>query len=315
MLRALASRFLSLLLTLAVISVAIFVILEVLPGDPAAIMLGTSSQPDTLAALRTKMGLDQPALLRYFTWIGGVFSGEFGTSYSYGVPVSELIRDRLTVTVPLTLMAITISLSVAVPLGVFAAARPRGLIDAVATFYSQIGIAVPNFWLGLLLILFFALSLGWFPAGGFRGWGEGIWPSLKALILPAVALAIPQSAILTRVTRSSVLDVMNEDFVRTARAKGISRTRALWRHVVPNALVPVVTILGLQISVLLAGAVIVENVFSLPGMGRLAFQALAQRDLIVIKNVVLFFSTIVIVVNLIVDAIYVVLDPRLRATA
>ncbi len=315
MLRALASRFLSLLLTLAVISVAIFVILEVLPGDPAAIMLGTSSQPDTLAALRTKMGLDQPALLRYFTWIGGVFSGEFGTSYSYGVPVSELIRDRLTVTVPLTLMAITISLSVAVPLGVFAAARQRGVVDGIATFYSQIGIAVPNFWLGLLLILFFALSLGWFPAGGFRGWGEGIWPSLKALILPAVALAIPQSAILTRVTRSSVLDVMNEDFVRTARAKGISRTRALWRHVVPNALVPVVTILGLQISVLLAGAVIVENVFSLPGMGRLAFQALAQRDLIVIKNVVLFFSTIVIVVNLIVDAIYVVLDPRLRATA
>jgi peptide/nickel transport system permease protein len=315
MLRALASRFASLLLTLAVISVAIFVILEVLPGDPAAIMLGTSSQPDTLAALRTRMGLDQPALWRYFAWVGGIFVGDFGTSYSYGVPVSELIRDRLTVTVPLTLMAITISLSVAIPLGVFAAARQRGVTDAFATFYSQVGIAVPNFWLGLLLILLFALTLGWFPAGGFRGWNEGVWPAFKALILPAVALAIPQSAILTRVTRSSVLDVMNEDFVRTARAKGISRTRALWRHVVPNALVPVVTILGLQISVLLAGAVIVENVFSLPGMGRLAFQALAQRDLIVIKNVVLFFSTIVIVVNLIVDAIYVVLDPRLRAAA
>ncbi len=315
MLRALSVRFLSLLLTLLVISVAIFVVLEVLPGDPAAIMLGTSSQPDTLAALRTRMGLDQPALVRYFTWIGGIFVGNFGISYSYGVPVSELIRDRLTVTVPLTLMAITLSLSVALPLGVFAAARQRGVTDAVATFYSQIGIAVPNFWLGLLLILFFALSLGWFPAGGFRGWEQGLFPALQALVLPAIALAIPQSAILTRVTRSAVLDVMNEDFVRTARAKGISRNRALWRHAVPNALVPVVTILGLQISVLLAGAVIVENVFSLPGMGRLAFQALAQRDLIVIKNVVLFFSTIVIVVNLIVDAIYVVLDPRLRANA
>ena len=315
MLRTLASRFASLALTLAVISVAIFVILEVLPGDPAAIMLGTSSQPDTLAALRAKMGLDQPALLRYFTWIGGILVGDFGTSYSYGVPVSELIRDRLAVTVPLTLMAITISLTIAIPLGVFAAARQRGAMDAFATFYSQVGIAVPNFWLGLLMILLFALTLGWFPAGGFRGWSEGVWPAFKALILPAVALAIPQSAILTRVTRSSVLDVMNEDFVRTARAKGVSRTRALWRHVVPNALVPVVTILGLQISVLLAGAVIVENVFSLPGMGRLAFQALAQRDLIVIKNVVLFFSTIVIVVNLIVDAVYVVLDPRLRAAA
>jgi peptide/nickel transport system permease protein len=315
MLRALLFRFVSLLLTLAVISVAIFVVLEVLPGDPAAIMLGTSSQPDTLAALRTRMGLDQPALVRYFTWIGGIFVGNFGISYSYGVPVSELIRDRLTVTVPLTLMAITLSLSVALPLGVFAAARQRGIIDAAATFYSQIGIAVPNFWLGLLLILFFALSLGWFPAGGFRGWGQGLLPALQALVLPAIALAIPQSAILTRVTRSAVLDVMNEDFVRTARAKGISKNRALWRHAVPNALVPVVTILGLQISVLLAGAVIVENVFSLPGMGRLAFQALAQRDLIVIKNVVLFFATIVIVVNLIVDAIYLVLDPRLRASA
>jgi peptide/nickel transport system permease protein len=314
MFRALAFRFLSLLLTLLVISVAIFVVLEVLPGDPAAIMLGTSSQPDTLAALRTRMGLDQPALVRYFTWIGGIFVGSFGTSYSYGVPVAELIRDRLTVTVPLTLMAITLSLSVALPLGVFAAARQCGITDAAATFYSQIGIAVPNFWLGLLLILFFALSLGWFPAGGFRGWRQGLFPALQALVLPAIALAIPQSAILTRVTRSAVLDVMNEDFVRTARAKGISKSRALWRHAVPNALVPVVTILGLQISVLLAGAVIVENVFSLPGMGRLAFQALAQRDLIVIKNVVLFFATIVIVVNLIVDAIYLVLDPRLRAS-
>ena len=195
------------------------------------------------------MGLDQPALVRYVAWIGGVFTGNFGISYSYGVPVAGLIADRLTVTLPLTLMAITLSLSVALPLGVFAAARQRGTTDAVATFYSQIGIAVPNFWLGLLLILFFALSLGWFPAGGFRGWGQGILAGLQALVLPAIALAMPQSAILTRVTRSAVLDVMNEDFVRTARAKGISRNRALWRHAVPNALVPVVTILGLQILV------------------------------------------------------------------
>jgi len=315
MLRALAARVASLLLTLFLISVAIFVILEVLPGDPAAIMLGTSSQPDTLAALRHQMGLDQPALVRYLAWIGGIFTGNFGTSYSYDVPVAELIRDRLAVTVPLTLMAITLSLSVALPLGVFAAARERGVVDLGATLFSQLGIAIPNFWLGLLFIIFFALSLHWFPAGGFQGWSVGFLPALQALVLPAVALAIPQSAILTRVTRSAVLDVMNEDFVRTARAKGVSRNRALWRHVVPNALVPVVTILGLQISVLLAGAVLVENVFSLPGMGRLAYQALTQRDLIVIKNVVLFFSTIVIVVNLIVDAVYIVLDPRLRARA
>lgn len=312
MLKVLALRFSSLLLTLFIISLAIFLILEVLPGDPAAIMLGTSSQPDTLAALRHHMGLDQPASIRYVVWIGGVLTGDFGTSYSYGVSVSELILDRLTLTVPLMLIAIALSLSVALPLGVFAAARERGVVDFGATLFSQLGIAIPNFWIGLLLILLFSLTLGWFPAGGFRGWGEGLWPGIKALVLPAVALAIPQSAILTRVTRSAVLDVMNEDFVRTARAKGVSRNRALWRHVVPNALAPIVTILGLQISVLLAGAVIIENVFSLPGMGRLAYQALAQRDLIVIKNVVLLFAGIVILVNLIVDAIYVVLDPRLR---
>jgi peptide/nickel transport system permease protein len=312
MLKVLALRLSSLLLTLFIISLAIFVILEVLPGDPAAIMLGTSSQPDTLAALRHQMGLDQPALVRYVAWIGGVLTGNFGNSYSYGVPVSGLIAERLTVTAPLTVMAITLSLSVALPLGVFAAAKQRGAVDVGATLFSQLGIAIPNFWIGLLLILFFSLTLGWFPAGGFRGWGEGIWPGIKSLILPAIALAIPQSAILTRVTRSAVLDVMNEDFVRTARAKGVSRNRALWRHAVPNALVPVVTILGLQISVLLAGAVLVENVFSLPGMGRLAYQALAQRDLVVIKNVVLLFAGIVILVNLIVDAAYIVLDPRLR---
>jgi peptide/nickel transport system permease protein len=315
MLKVLALRLSGLLLTLLIISLAIFVILEVLPGDPAAIMLGTSSQPDTLAALRHQMGLDQPALFRYVAWIGGVLTGNFGNSYSYGVPVSELIRDRLTVTAPLTLMAIALSVSVALPLGVFAAARQRGAVDLGATLFSQLGIAIPNFWIGLLLILLFSLALGWFPAGGFRGWSEGVWPGIKSLILPAVALAIPQSAILTRVTRSAVLDVMNEDFVRTARAKGVSRNRALWRHVVPNALVPVVTILGLQISVLLAGAVLVENVFSLPGMGRLAYQALAQRDLVVIKNVVLLFAGIVILVNLVVDAIYIVLDPRLRRPA
>lgn len=313
MMKVLAFRFATLLLTLFIISVAIFVILEVLPGDPAAVMLGTSSQPDTLAALRHQMGLDQPPLQRYVTWILGMLTGDFGVSYAYGVPVAELIGDRLTVTVPLTLLAMLLVLAIALPFGVFAAARNGRSFDHAATLFAQIGIAVPNFWIGLLLILFFSLQLGWLPAGGFRGWAEGPWPAIRSLILPSFALAIPQAAVLTRVTRSAVLDVMNEDFVRTARAKGISRNRALWRHVVPNALIPVVTIVGLQVPFLLAGAVLVENVFSLPGMGRLAYQALAQRDLIVIKNVVLFFAAAVIVANLIVDALYLLIDPRLRA--
>jgi len=172
---------------------------------------------------------------------------------------------------------------------------------------------VPGFWVGLLLVLLFATSLGWMPAGGFPGWGNGLWPALKSLVLPAVALALPQAAVLTRVTRSAVLDTLHEDFARTALAKGLSRSRVLWGHVVPNALVPVLTILGLQFTFLVAGAVLIENVFTLPGLGRLAYQALSQRDIIVLQDVVLFFAGLVIVVNFLVDLSYLVIDPRLRA--
>jgi peptide/nickel transport system permease protein len=315
LLRTLARRLAGLVATLALISLALFLIIEVLPGDPAAIMLGTSAQADTLAALRHQMGLDEPAIARYLGWVGGMLHGDFGISYSYGVPVAQLIAERFAVTGPLTLMATLISLLIAIPLGVLAASRPGRIVDQGATLFSQLGIAVPNFWIGLLLLMALSLHLGWFPASGFDGWGKGFWQGVHALLLPALAMAVPQAAILARVTRASVIDVMNEDFVRTARAKGLSRSRALWRHVVPNALVPVATMLGLQISYLLAGAVLVENIFSLPGMGRLAYQALAQRDLVVIKNVVLLFAAIVILVNLAVDALYLLLDPRLRGRA
>jgi len=193
-----------------------------------------------------------------------------------------------------------------------AGAKPNSMIDIFASIFSQIGIAVPNFWIGLLLILAIALTFGWFPAGGFPGWDAGLWPAFKALVLPSFALAIPQAAVLTRVTRAAVIELMNEDFVRTARAKGSTLNQVLWRHVMPNALIPIITMLGMQISVLIAGAVLVENVFNLPGMGTLAYQALAQRDFIVIQNVVLFFAAIVMIINFIVDALYTVLDPRLR---
>ncbi|TCT39900.1 ABC transporter permease [Martelella mediterranea] len=301
-----------LILTLLVISFVIFLVMEAVPGDPAEIMLGTSAAPDTLAALREQMGLDQPFFVRYLDWLTGLLQGNLGESYTYRTPVSDLIGERLMVTLPLTGLAVFLSVAISLPLGVLAAARPNGIIDAFASLFAQIGIAVPNFWIGLLLILGIALTLGWFPAGGFPGWEAGFWPALMALILPSVALAIPQAAVLTRVTRAAVIEITNEDFVRTARAKGASPSHALWRHVVPNALIPVVTMLGMQISVLIAGAVLVENVFTLPGMGTLAYQALAQRDLIVIQNVVLFFAAIVMVVNFIVDALYTVLDPRLR---
>jgi len=300
-------------LLLAVTSLVIFLLIDAAPGDPAEIMLGTSAQADTLAALRTELGLDQPLMVRYLGWLAGVFTGDLGQSYTYGVPVAGLIGERMLVTLPLTLMATVLAVVVSLPLGVMAAARPGKAGDGLASVFSQVGIAVPNFWIGLLLILGFALNLTWFPVGGFPGWGDGFWAALWSLVLPAIALAIPQAAVLTRVTRAAVIEVTNEDFIRTARAKGLSRRRALWRHTVPNSLLPVVTMLGLQIPFLISGAVLVENVFSLPGIGTLAYQALSQRDLIVVQNVVLLFAVIVLAVNAGTDALYARLDPRLRA--
>lgn len=304
-----AFRFLG---TLFLVSLIVFLLIEAVPGDPAAIMLGTSAQPDTLAALRAELGLDRPAPIRYAAWIGGLLRGDFGVSYTYGVPVGGMIVERLAVTLPLALMAVLLSASIAIPLGALAARRPGGAADLIALGYAQTGLAVPNFWVGLLLVMVFALTLGWFPSGGFPGWGNGAGSALRALVLPTVALALPQSAVLTRVMRAAAIEITREEFVRTARAKGNSPGRALWRHVVPNALIPVVTMLGMQISVLIAGAVLVENVFTLPGLGSLAFQALAQRDLVVIQNVVMLFATIIIAINFVVDALYLLLDPRLR---
>jgi peptide/nickel transport system permease protein len=312
LLRLILSRLFSLVVTLLVVSAAIFLVLEVLPGDPAAIMLGTSAREDTLAALRQELGLDRPALERYLLWIGGVVQGDLGTSMTYRMPVSTLVAERLWITIPLSLLAITISTAIALPLGVLAAANRDRAADRAVLVFSQLGVAVPNFWLGILFILLFSTALGWFPAGGFPGWGAGIWPAFKALLLPAVALALPQAAVLTRVTRSATLEVIGADFVRTARAKGVDRSGTLRRHVVPNALIPVTTILGLQLSFFFGGAILVENVFNLPGLGRLAYQALAQRDLTVIKDVVLIIAGMVIVVNFLVDLGYLLLDPRLR---
>ncbi len=312
MLTLMARRLGSLVLTLGAVSILIFIVMDVLPGDPAAIMLGTSASPDTLAALRRELGLDQPLLVRYFLWLGGLVTGDLGNSYTYGVPVAGLIAERLAVTLPLALMAILISVLIAIPLGVASAAARNSSFDYLAGVLSQMFIAVPGFWVALLLILAFSISLGWMPAGGFPGWDAGLLVGLKALLLPATALALPQAGVLTRVTRSSVLEVLHEDYVRTARAKGLPRRVALWRHAVPNALVPVITILGLQFTFLSAGAILIENVFNLPGLGRLAYQALTQRDVIVMQDVVLFFAGLVIVMNFLVDMAYLILDPRLR---
>lgn len=305
-------RLLALLATLLVASLVIFIVLEVLPGDPALLILGVEARDDTLAALRAQMGLDRPAPLRYVEWIAGMLSGRTGISHTYSVPVAELVGERLYVTVPLALVAFLLSALIAIPLGMFAATRRNRPGDYGVMAFSQIGMAIPNFWFAIMLILVFAVGLGWFPAAGFPGWEAGFGVAAGALLLPALALALPEAAILARVTRSSVLETLGADYVRTARAKGLSERRILWGHVLRNALIPMTTILGLQFAFLLAGSIVVENVFSLPGLGRLIFQAVSQRDIVVVRDVVLLLVALVVTVNFLVDMAYALIDPRPR---
>lgn len=308
----LAGRLLSLIASLIVASIVIFFVLEVLPGDPAQFILGMNAQPDTLAALRTQLGLDAPPVIRYLNWVAGMLSGDFGISYTYRVPVSELVLERIGVSLPLSLYALTLTILIAFPAGIIAAARRNTTSDVAIMGVTQLGVAVPNFWFAMLLVLLFAVGLRWFSAGGFPGWDEGFFEGIRSLTLPAVALALPQASILARVMRSSLLDTLGEDYIRSARAKGLTEGETLWRHALRNALIPVLTIVGLQFAFLLAGAIIIENVFFLPGLGRLIFQGITQRDLIVVKSVVMLLVCAVIVVNFLVDLSYLVVDPRLR---
>jgi len=299
------------LVTLLLASVVVFAVLEILPGDPARIMLGMNAGAEALAALRQELGLDQTAPVRYLNWLSGLMTGDLGRSYTYSTPVIELVRERLGVSLPLALISLFLSTAIAIPVGVYAASRNGRPSDTIAMGAAQIGIALPNFWLALILVYVFAVGLRLLPSGGFPGWEDPI-QAIKALILPSVALALPQAAILARVTRSAMLEVLGEDYIRTARAKGLPRRKVLWRHALRNAMIPVLTILGLQFSFLLAGTIIIENVFYLPGLGRLIFQAINQRDLIVVEGVVMLLVASVILINLVVDICYAIVDPRLR---
>lgn len=305
-------RLVALVLTLLAAALVIFLVLEVLPGDPAAVTLGLNASPEALNALHAEMGLDKPAPLRFLLWLGGLATGDLGLSYTYRVPVAQLIAERMAVTLPLAVLAILLAILIGMPLGVLAASRYGKMADAGVMAFAQAGLAIPNFWFGLLLVLVFAVGLGWLPANGFPGWQAGLGVALKSLAMPALALALPQAAIIARVTRSAMLDTLQEDFVRTARAKGLSEGVTMRRHALRNALIPVVTILGLQFSVLIAGAIIIENVFALPGLGRLVFQAIAQHDLIVVKDLVMLFAGLAILINFAVELLYGLIDPRLR---
>ncbi|MEO6407712.1 MAG: ABC transporter permease [Burkholderiaceae bacterium] len=310
-------RFATFVATLLAASVAVFLVLDILPGNAAEVMLGDTATPESLAALSKKLGLDRPPLERYTNWMGRLASADLGNSISYDTPVTQLVAERLAVTLPLAVLAMLLTTVVALTLGVYAASRHNRLGDVGVMAASQLGIAIPNFWFAILLILFFSVKLQWFSAGGFPGWheedGGGFWPALHSLLLPALALATVQAAILARITRSAVLDVLREDFVRTARAKGLSRRAVLWRHVLRNAFVPVLTVMGLQFANLVTGTIVVENVFYLPGLGRLIFQAISNRDIVIVQNVVMLLAATVIGINFVVDVLYAVIDPRLKA--
>ena len=312
-------RFFSFFATLAVTSVVVFGVLEWLPGNAAQVILGETATPESLAAMEEKLGLNQPALSRYFEWVGGLLQGQSGISISYDTPTAVLMMERMHVTMPLAIMAMSITILMALSLGLYAASKQNTAGDVGVMTLSQLGLALPNFWLAILLILLFAVQLQWVSAGGFPGWSEedggGFWAGTAALILPAIALAAVQTAILTRVTRSAVIESMSEDYVRTARAKGLSKQQVLWQHVLRNAMIPVVTVMGLQFGNLITSAIVIENVFVLPGIGRLIFQAIANRDLIVVRDVVMLLSAMVILINFFIDLLYAWIDPRLKTGA
>lgn len=308
----LIKKFITLFILLFLVSITVYSVLFILPGDPAQIILGINATPETLANLRSELGLDKSFWLQYADWMGNLLTGKGNRSINYDIPVYDLIISRLSVTGPLALLAMVFGIVISIPLGIYAARHQNQKGDVGVMFITQLGLATPEFWLGILLILLFSVHWGIFSAGGFPGWSVDFWGSLKSLLLPSFALGVIRASILTRLTRSSMLDVLREDYVRTARAKGLKERTVIYVHALRNALIPVLTILGLQLGQLMAGAIIIENVYYLPGLGRLVFQAIGQRDLPVVREIVLFMAAAVVVVNFIVDLTYASIDPRIR---
>jgi peptide/nickel transport system permease protein len=304
-----------LLASLAVSSVLVFGFMAVLPGDPARVALGVNASDEAVAQLRQQFGLDRSLVTQYADWLGGLLHGDFGTSYVSKVAIGPQVFDRLQVTLWLVVTSMVIALVVAVPAGTVMAARHRRISGLVLSAISQLGVAVPAFLAGILLITIFAVKLGWLPANGWTPPAQNPGMFVRQLILPALSLGLVQGAVLTRYVRSAVLDVLREDYLRTARAKGLRPFPALWRHGMRNAAVPVVTVLGLQLATLLIGAVVVERVFVIPGLGSLLLDGVSNRDLLLVQDVVMLLVVAVLVVNFVVDLLYLALDPRLRGGA
>jgi peptide/nickel transport system permease protein len=298
--------------SLVVSSILVFAFMAVLPGDPARTALGVQATEEAVAQLRQQYGLDRPLPVQYLDWVGRLARGDLGTSYISKALIAPQVADRLQVTLWLVVTSMVLALLVAVPGGVLMAVRHRRISGVVLSAVSQIGVAVPAFLAGILLITLFAVRLRWLPANGWTAPAEDPGMFLRQLTLPALSLGLVQAAVLTRYVRSAVLDVLREDYLRTARAKGLTPYRALLRHGLRNAAVPVVTVLGLQLATLLIGAVVVERVFVVPGLGSLLLDAVSTRDLIVVQDVVMLLVVAVLLVNFVVDVLYVLIDPRLR---
>ena len=311
MLRFAATRLVSLGLSLIAASLVIFAVIEVVPGDPAAFMLGLNAEPEAVAALRDELGLNGSRAARYLSWVGGMVTGDFGQSYTYRVPVSQLVLQRLWVSLPLALYALGLSTLIAFPIGLIAASRRGRPADYGIMAATQLGVAVPNFWFAMLLVLVFAVNLRWFSAGGFPGWEAGAFAALKALTLPAVSLALPQASILARVMRSALIETLGQDYIRTARAKGLSRRQAITRHALRNALIPVLTVLGLEMGTLIGGTVLVEFVFNWPGLSGYLVAAVDARDYPEVVGIVMTISVLFVFLNLVVDVVNALLDPRI----
>ena len=306
MLNFLFRRFFATLITIFLASLLVFCALLAIPGDPAAIILGINASPEALTALQKQLGLDMPPVQRFFAWLGGIVQGDFGTSIKWDVPVSKLITERLQLSALLALGGISLACLIAIPLGIVAAFNHRSLLDLLLTVTSQLGAAIPSFWLAILLILFFGVEKGWLPTT----WVKSM--PIKSMIMPIIALGVGQAAVIARMTRASMLDVLSQDYVRTAKAKGLSTFRVVNKHALRNALVNIVTIIGLSLSQVIIGTIIIEQVFALPGMGRLVLTAISARDFPLLQGGILVYATIIVSLSFIVDMAYSFLDPRIR---
>jgi peptide/nickel transport system permease protein len=305
-------RLLATVPVMAVVAVFVFAMLRLTPGDPAAILAGASATTQDVADIRAKLGLDQPLLAQFFAWIGRMATGDFGESFYFKKQVAELVADRIEPTLMLALTTMTLSILVAVPLGVLAAYRQGTWIDRIVMGFAVLGFSVPVFVIGYVLIYVFAIELSWLPVQGYQPLAEGLWGCLERLVLPSVTLSVIYVALIARITRTSVLEVLGEDYIRTARAKGLTDVVVLMRHALRNAAVTIVTVIGIGIALLIGGVVVTESVFNIPGLGRLTVDAVLARDYPTIQAVILLFSFVYVLVNLGVDLLYTVLDPRIR---